>query len=124
LSVRFPGASLSNVLRETRGQAAVEFLAVLPALILAGLIAWELLLVGHTAWLAADAARVGARAGLVGADTRRAAASALPARMERGLEVGRTRTGAVRVRVPVPVGDMFEGDAAKVTASASLEGAR
>jgi hypothetical protein len=41
-------------LRCERGQAAVEFVAVLPFVMLAALLAWQLVLVGHVAWDAAD----------------------------------------------------------------------
>ncbi len=60
------------------GQASVEFVAVLPLLLAAGAIAWQLALAGHTAWMSAHAARAGARADAVGWDARVAAASALP----------------------------------------------
>ena len=36
-------------LRDERGQAAVEFVAVLPFVFVAGLVAWQLVLVGHVA---------------------------------------------------------------------------
>ena len=45
-----------------RGQASVELLGVLPAVLLAALAAWQIVLAGHTAWLAGNAARVAARA--------------------------------------------------------------
>src|SRR5437763_1811012 len=61
-----------------RGQATVEFVGTLPLVLLAGLIAWQFVLVGHVAWDAAAAARSGARARLVGADAAAAARSALP----------------------------------------------
>ena len=102
LSPCFPGASVSNVLRDTRGQAAVEVVAVVPALLVAGLVAWQLVLVGHAAWVAAGAARVAARADLVGEDPKRAAQSALPRALERELAVERSDAGVTRVRVAVP----------------------
>ena len=79
------------------GQATVEMLGVVPALLVAGLVVWQLILVGHTAWTSAHAARAAARAELVGEDAVSAAKSALPDGLERGLEVERNR---VRVRVP------------------------
>ena len=90
------------MLRDTRGQAAVEIIAVVPALIVAGLVAWQLVLAGHAAWLAAGAARVAARADLVDEDPRRAAESALPGSLERGLAVERSSEGVTRVQVAVP----------------------
>lgn len=87
------------------GQASVELLAVVPAVLLVGALVWQLALVGHTAWLCAHAARAAARAEAVGADRDRAAASALPASMRSGLLVSRAPRphGAVRVEVAVPL---------------------
>jgi hypothetical protein len=91
------------VLRESRGQAAVELLAVVPALLVAGLVAWQLVLVGHAAWGAAHAARAAARADVVGEDAVRAARSALPASLARGLDVERSADGITRARIAVPL---------------------
>ena len=81
----------------------MELLAVLPAVILVALVVWQLALAGHTAWLAAGAARVAARAELVGKDGEAAARSALPRSFERGLRVVDAGEGQVRVRVQVPL---------------------
>ena len=51
---------------------------MVPALILAGLIGWQLVLVGQTLWLCAAAARTAARADVVGLSPSRAARSAVP----------------------------------------------
>ena len=110
--------------REQDGQATIELLAIVPAVLAAGLVAWQLVLVGHAAWLSAHAARAAARADLVGQDPVAAARSALPARLERGLEVQPDRAGTTQVRVPVPsVHPRWDG-AVKVRARASLEAAR
>jgi TadE-like protein len=85
------------------GQATVEMVAVLPFVILAALLAWQVGLAGHTLWLTAAAARAAARADTVGSNPERAARSALPDSMERGLSVERLRAGGIRVRVPMPV---------------------
>lgn len=85
------------------GQASVEAVAVLPLVILAALVSWQIVLAGHTLWLAAGAARAAARADTVGASPERAARSALPAAMEGGLAVERLRRGGVRVEVRVPL---------------------
>ena len=106
------------------GQATVELVGIIPALLALGLAAWQLILVGHTGWLAADAARVAARAEVVGEDPARAARSALPARLERGLEVERTGAGATRVRVPVPLLHPGSGGPVKLSATASLRTGR
>jgi hypothetical protein len=86
-----------------RGQATVELVAMLPVVILLGAVAWQLALAGHTAWLTANAARAAARADTVGRSATRAARSALPRSLERGLEVERVRQGGVRVSVKVPL---------------------
>jgi hypothetical protein len=90
-------------LRCERGQAAVEFVAALPFVLLAGLVAWQLVLVGHVAWDAAGAARSGARAALVGRSAASAARSALPPPLRSGTRVVSGGGGVVRVSVPVPL---------------------
>jgi hypothetical protein len=89
-------------MRAESGQASVELIAVLPAALLVGLVAWQLALTGHAAWLSAHAARAAARADVVGGSPDRAARSALPRPLERGLRVRRLGAGVqVRVRVPL-----------------------
>ena len=90
-------------IRSESGQASVEAVAVVPAVILAALIGWQLVLAGHTLWLCAGAARAAARAEVVGLSPGRAARSALPKPFERGLSVERSRGGRVRVEVRVPI---------------------
>jgi type II secretory pathway component PulK len=85
-----------------RGQASVELVAVLPAVILIGAVVWQLALAGHAAWLTANAARAAARAEIVGRSASSAARSALPQSLERGLEVKRLDKDKVRVSVRVP----------------------
>ena len=89
--------------REESGQASVELLGTLPFVLLAALVAWQLVLGGQTLWMSGHAARVAARAEAVGADPARAARSALPAALEPGLRVDRRRAGGVRVRLRVPL---------------------
>ena len=76
---------------------------MVPLVALCALVAWQLVLAGHTLWLCAGAARAAARADLVGAGAERAARSALPRSLERGLSVERQEAGGVRVEVRVPV---------------------
>ena len=76
---------------------------MVPLVALCALVAWQLVLAGHTLWLCAGAARAAARADLVGAGAERAARSALPRSLERGLSVERQEGGGVRVEVRVPV---------------------
>jgi hypothetical protein len=88
--------------RPESGQASVETVALVPLVLLAAAIAWQLVLTGHTLWLCANAARAAARAELVGASPTRAARSALPHSLERDLSVTRTASG-IRVRVRLPL---------------------
>lgn len=82
------------------GQASVELLAVLPALVVCVLIAAHAVGAGWAYWSAANAARAGARADLVGGDAERAARDALPGPLRTGSSVD--AEGRVRVRVRVP----------------------
>jgi hypothetical protein len=86
-----------------RGQASVELVAIVPFVLLIGAVVWQLALAGHTAWLAANAARAAARADTVGRDVASAARSTLPLSMEKDLEVRRLTEGGVRVSVRVPL---------------------
>ena len=96
-------SSGATIRRSEVGQASVELVATLPALLLVSAFVWQCALAGHTAWMAAHAARAAARAEAVGRDPRAAARSALPNGLERGLEVEPGPGGAVRVRVQVPL---------------------
>ena len=109
---------------QERGQASVELVAAVPFVLLVGLVAWQLVLAGHTLSLCANAARVAARAEAVGRDPRAAARSGLPTGMESGLEVVRRKEGGVRVSVRAPVLLAASGLAPRLTASASLGGKR
>ena len=92
--------------RSQRGQALVELVALLPALVLAGVLAWQMVLAGHVWTLAAGAARAGGRALEVGAPAGPAALAALPARHAAGADVTTREDAAggarVRVRLAVP----------------------
>ena len=89
--------------RAQGGQASVELLGAVPGVLLVAAFVWQLALTGHTAWVCANAARVGARAEVVGGDTRGAVRSALPRSLERELRVDRGEGDAVRVRVRLPL---------------------
>ena len=104
-----------------RGQASVELLGALPALLLVALAAWQLMLAGEASWLAGNAARVGARAEAVGADPEAAVRSALPAHLRHGLRVSR-RDGAVTVRVRLPIVMHGWGSPLRIGATAGLPG--
>src|SRR3954463_16101053 len=98
-----PRNGFARSARSARGQASVELLGAMPAVLLVAALVWELALAGQTAWLCANAARAGARARVVGRDARAAARSALPEPMRRGMEVEQRSGGVVRVRLHVPL---------------------
>jgi hypothetical protein len=98
----------------------VEFVAVVPFVLVAALVAWQLVLVGHVAWDAAGAARSGARAAVVGGDAARAARSALPMSLRRGTLVTARAGGGVRVSVPIPLVVYSWRTPLHVSATASL----
>jgi Flp pilus assembly protein TadG len=105
---------------DERGQAAVEFVAVLPFVMVAALVAWQLVLVGHVAWDTAGAARSGARAAAVGADAGAAARSALPRSLRAETRVDSSAGGRVRVSVPVPLVLYAWRTPVRVSAAAAL----
>ena len=83
-----------------RGQASVELIGAIPALLVAVLIAAQLVAAGHALWSAGLAARAGARASVVGRDAARAARRALPGVLREGAQIGDHRGVSVRVDVP------------------------
>lgn len=107
--------------RQEAGQASVDMVATLPAVLLVGLLVWQLALAGHAAWASANAARVAARAAAVDRDAEKAARSALPRRLEKGLRVRELDDGAIDVRVRVPLLMESLGSVATVHARAALE---
>jgi pilus assembly protein CpaE len=82
------------------GQASVELVAVLPALLICAAIAIQLAITGYGLWASASAASAGARAAYVGGDSAGAARSALPLALRRGARVSDSR--GVRVSLQVP----------------------
>lgn len=82
------------------GTASVEFVATVPFLLLAILVAAQIAIAGQALWSAAVASRAGARAVLVGHDAGAAARRALPDSLRDGAEVD--TGGPVTVRVAVP----------------------
>jgi pilus assembly protein CpaE len=83
------------------GQASVELLGALPALLLAALVTFQLLAIGYARVLAADAAEAGALAAAGGSDAAAAARAALPGWSRVGMRV-RVDDGAVRVTLSAP----------------------
>jgi hypothetical protein len=106
------------------GQASVEAVATVPAVLVAALVGWQLVLAGHALWLCANAARAAARAEAVGESPARAARSVLPSGLERGLAVERRRAGAVRVEIGVPLLLAAGKSPVRVAATSSLGGRR
>ena len=105
-----------------RGQASVELVAAVPLVLVVGLALWQAVLAGHALWMCANAARVAARAAVVGRDPLAAARSALPRTLERSLKVRRSGS-RVRVAVGVPLVVRRSRSPITVAASASLGGA-
>jgi len=87
------------------GQAAVELVAGLPALIVAGTLALQLLVAGYSLTLADGAVEAGALAAAAGRPAAAAARDALPgwARDRVAVEVDAGRV-SVRLRPPSPIG--------------------
>jgi hypothetical protein len=94
--------------------------ATVPLVLLTAAVAWQLVLAGHTLWLCANAARAAARADLVGESPGRAARSALPRSLERGLSVTRVADEGIRVRVRLPLLLRVWHSPVHVAATASL----
>jgi hypothetical protein len=84
-----------------RGQASVELIGALPALIALGLVLLQLLAIGYSSVLAGGAAEAGALALAGGSDARKAVEEALPGWSEADARV-QVEGGAVRVRLRPP----------------------
>lgn len=96
-------------MRRSAGQASVELLAGLPALLLAALIALQLLATGYSLTLADGAAEAGALAIASGLDAERAAREALPGWARERIEVSTDGGGvAVELRPPTPVPELAD----------------
>lgn len=90
--------------RRTCGQASVELLGALPALLLLGLVLAQALAVGYAKVVAGSAAEAGALALAAGADARSGVREALPgwSRARARLSVG-DESVEVRLRPPSPL---------------------
>lgn len=87
-----------------RGQATVELIAALPALLLAGLVALQLLAAGYAMTLADGAAEAGALALASGDSATEAARKALPGWAEDRVAVAvEGHEVSVRLRPPSPI---------------------
>ena len=108
--------------RDACGQASIEFVALLPVLVLAVAALWQAVVAGQAIWMSAGAARAAARAEAIGGDAEASARAALPTSLRRGLSVA-ARPGGVRVDVPIPL--VVGGDRlATVSARAALPSQR
>lgn len=108
---------------DSRGQASVELVAALPALLLAALVSLQLLAAGYALTLADGAAEAGALALAAGARPAQAAREALPGWAEDDVSVSvEGGTVSVRLRPPSPFAAIAER--LEVTSSASARSGR
>jgi hypothetical protein len=106
-------------MNRSRGQASIETVALLPALLLLGLCCWQALLAGWASICAEHAARAAAHARLSGAEPALAARAVLPGSMRSGMRV-EDAAGKLRVRVTVPA--VIPGFHLDVSADAEVVG--
>jgi hypothetical protein len=103
-----------------RGQASVELLGAVPALLLLGLVFFQLLAVGYSAVLAGTAAEAGALAAAAGTDPREAARAGVPGWSRARLTV-RATGGRVEVTMRPPAAIERVERALAVSASAEVQ---
>ena len=104
-----------------RGQASVELLGALPALLALAFIAFQLLAVGYSAVLAGTAAEAGALALATGLDPRDGVRESLPGWSRAGTHVSVAGgTVSVRLRPPSPI--VAVSRKLEVTGEASVAG--
>jgi hypothetical protein len=84
-----------------RGQASVELLGAVPAVLLVGMVLLQLMAVGYSSVLAGSAAEAGALALAAGADPEAGVKEALPGWTRAHARVS-VRRGRVRVRLRPP----------------------
>ena len=82
------------------GQASVELVAVLPALVVCVVLAVQAVAAGWALWSAGNAARAGARAEGIGSDGEATARRSLPAPLRDGAKVSAEDGVKVSVRIP------------------------
>lgn len=112
-----------RALRGERGQATVELIAALPALLLAALLALQLLAAGYALTLADGAAEAGALALASGDSATEAARAALPGWAEDDVAV-EVEGGEVSVRLRPPSPFAAIAQRLEVTSTASARAAR
>ncbi len=102
-----------------RGQASVELLGALPAVVVLGLVLFQLLAVGYAKVLAGSAAEAGALSLAAGRDPRAAVRAALPS-WSRSRAAMSVRAGRVRVRLSPPSPLRLVGRRLQVRADAAV----
>jgi hypothetical protein len=108
---------------DSRGQASVELVAALPALLLAALVSLQLLAAGYAMTLSDGAAEAGALALASGGSAADAARGALPGWARDSVAVA-VEGGRVTVRLRPPSPFRAVADRLTVTSSASARSAR
>jgi hypothetical protein len=108
---------------DERGQATVELVAALPALLLTALVALQLLAAGYAMTLADGAAEAGALALASGGSAAEAARAALPGWAEDDVSVA-VEGGEVSVRLRPPSPLRVLAERLEVTSSATARPAR
>ena len=102
------------------GQASVELLGALPAVLALGLVLFQVLAVGYSAVVAGTAAEAGALALAAGRDAEAAARSAAPGWARVAMRVS-AKDGRVRVRLKPPSPLRALGRRLEVGAEAAVE---
>jgi Flp pilus assembly protein TadG len=102
---------------DERGQATVELVAGIPALVICGLVAFQLLAVGYASSLAGDAAEAGAMAIAAGRPPAPAVRAALPGWARSRIDVS-TGGGALTVNLRPPSPFAAIADRLEVSSSA------
>jgi pilus assembly protein CpaE len=103
----------------SRGQASVELLGAIPAVLIAGLVVFQLLALGYSKVLAGNAAEAAAIAAAGGGEARSAARSAVPGWSRARLRV-ESRGGRVTVRMRPPTLVRALGRRLEVEATAAV----
>ena len=107
-------------MRHERGQASVELLGAVPALMLLGFVLFQLLAVGYASVLAGSAAEAGALALAGGTDPRAAALRSLPGWSEAHTKID-VEGGRVEIRLRPPLVLQALGERLEVGAAAQVE---
>jgi hypothetical protein len=109
-------------LRSQRGQASVELLGIVPWLLVAALLAWQLMLTAYTAVSVGNAARTASRVESRGGDAMEAGRLALPGILEDGSSVElEEEEASVTANVPILIPGI-SSDRISITKSATFPG--